>query len=223
MSDERQPLALEKRIGVRVRATTTSFDFKCSRSFGRWAPGRHLDRSSLGGEDRAFTGRGVMDVHHWKPALVMSNRFEAQIMVDLLRNAGVPKISVLADLGYALVEAISCRANILIVAIDGASDSLEWVRELRRDTSHPSRKAPVFMISSALTLGLAERCRQAGANAIIGKPVSTATLLNTIKKVLAKPRPFVEGANYVGPCRRAGIVTAGAGARRRKADVATCG
>jgi hypothetical protein len=39
MSDERQPLALEKRIGVRVRATTTSFDFKCSRSFGRWAPG----------------------------------------------------------------------------------------------------------------------------------------------------------------------------------------
>lgn len=163
-----------------------------------------------------------MDVHHWKPALVMTSKFEAQIMIDLLRNAGVPKISVLADPSYALDEAIRCRANILIVAADGA-ESLAWVRELRRSTSHPARKAPVFMISSALTLALAERCRQAGANAIIGKPVSTATLLNTIKKVLVKPRPFVEEANYVGPCRRAGIVTAGAGARRRKADVASRG
>lgn len=164
-----------------------------------------------------------MDVHHWKPALVMPNKFEAQILVDLLRNAGVPKISVLADLSYAIDEAIRCRANLLIVAVDGVAESLEWVRELRRNTSHPARKAPVFMISSALTLALAERCRHAGANAIIGKPVSTATLLNTIKKVLAQPRPFVEGANYVGPCRRAGIVTAGAGARRRKADAATRG
>ncbi|HYD72857.1 MAG TPA: hypothetical protein VEF55_06940, partial [Candidatus Binatia bacterium] len=30
--------------------------------------------------------------------------------------------------------------------------------------------------------------------------------------------PFVEAAGYVGPCRRAGIVTAGAPKKRRKAD-----
>lgn len=75
--------------------------------------------------------------------------------------------------------------------------------------NHPLRKAPVFVISSTLTLALAESFRHAGANAIIGKPISTAAQLNTMRKVLANPRPFIEGANYVGPCRRAGIVTAG--------------
>lgn len=160
-----------------------------------------------------------MDVHLWKPALVIPNRFELKVMVDLMRNAGISDINVFNETSGALDGRHGCRSNILIVAVDGAWDALAWVRHLRHAETHPARKAPVFMISSALTTALAERCRHAGANAIIGKPVSTATLLNTIKKVLAKPRPFVEGANYVGPCRRAGIVKAGAGARRRRADI----
>jgi hypothetical protein len=36
--------------------------------------------------------------------------------------------------------------------------------------------------------------------------------------VLATPRPFIDAAGYVGPCRRAGIVTAGPAQRRRKVD-----
>ena len=40
----------------------------------------------------------------------------------------------------------------------------------------------------------------------------------TINKVLAKPRPFVDSDVYVGPCRRAGIVSAGTGKYRRKSD-----
>ena len=78
----------------------------------------------------------------------------------------------------------------------------------------------MFIVSAALTLALAERCGIDGAIAIIGKPISSAVLSNTIKKVLGKPRPFIEGANYVGPCRRAGIVTAGTGKHRRQTDPA---
>ena len=150
----------------------------------------------------------------------MPNKFDVQVLLDILRNAGVYEMSAFTDMSGALETLSTSRANMLIVALDDANDALGWVRQLRRASAHPMRKAPVFMISSALTLTLAESCRQAGANAIIGKPISTTALLNTIKKVLAKPRPFIEAANYVGPSRRAGIVTAGTGKRRRHADPA---
>jgi hypothetical protein len=65
---------------------------------------------------------------------------------------------------------------------------------------------------------MAEECRHAGANALIGKPLSAKVLTTTITKVLANPRPFIDAEGYVGPCRRAGIVTAGAPKKRRKVD-----
>lgn len=159
-----------------------------------------------------------MDMRDWKPVIVAPNKFEARLLVDLLRNAGVPDACVFSDPQMALDGASMSRANMLFLTEDGER-SLEWVRQLRRANAHPLRKAPVFVVSAALTLALAERCRIAGVNAIIGKPISSASLMNTIKKVLAKPRPFVESASYVGPCRRAGIVTAGVVERRRSNDV----
>ncbi len=68
---------------------------------------------------------------------------------------------------------------------------------------------------------MAEECRHAGCNALIGKPLSGKVLLNTINKVLSHPREFIDGDRYIGPCRRAGIVTAGAPTKRRKADQTT--
>src|SRR5262249_31646105 len=50
------------------------------------------------------------------------------------------------------------------------------------------------------------------------KPLSAKVLTATIHKVLTQPREFIDAEGYVGPCRRAGIVTAGAPRKRRKAD-----
>ena len=44
--------------------------------------------------------------------------------------------------------------------------------------------------SGAFSLAMAEQCRHAGANALIGKPISAKVLLATITKVLSKPREF---------------------------------
>lgn len=161
-----------------------------------------------------------MEVRDCKPAIIAATKFEAQLLADLLRNAGTSDVCIFTDMALALDGLFAGRVNMVFVAEDGGGGALDWVRQLRRATNHPLRQAPVFIVSAALTLALAERCRIAGANAIIGKPISSAVLSNTIKKVLAKPRPFIEGANYVGPCRRAGIVTAGTGKHRRQTDPA---
>ena len=160
-----------------------------------------------------------MHVSAWNVAIITANKFEAKLQADLLRGAGARRISVLQDRRVALSEVGLLEANIIILAIgDDVAASLDWVRDLRRARRSAAQKASVFLTSPHLTMSLAEQCRRAGANAIIGLPISNATLLNTINKVLAKPRPFVESDVYVGPCRRAGIVSAGTGKYRRKSD-----
>lgn len=165
-------------------------------------------------------GMAAMDLHDWKPCIVASSKFEGQLFADILRNAGVTDVHLLADAGSALAGLRGSRVNLLFLALANEGEALESVRQLRRDKTHTQRKSPVLVISSQLTAAQAERFRHAGANAIIGKPVSTASLVGVTKKVLARPRPFIEGVNYVGPCRRAGIVTAGPAASRRVTDTA---
>ncbi|NWG54965.1 MAG: hypothetical protein HXY28_14735 [Hydrogenophilaceae bacterium] len=160
-----------------------------------------------------------MDATHWSVAIITPHRYDAQLIADLLRNANVPRPRIFADGEAALAYAAQTAVDVLITALDAKpNDGLAWVMALRRSRASRSRQAAVFLLTRTLTPSVAEACRRAGANAVIGLPVSGSTLMGTITKVLAKPRPFVEADGYVGPCRRAGIVTAGAGSRRRRTD-----
>ncbi|HVY83613.1 MAG TPA: hypothetical protein VG943_00645 [Caulobacterales bacterium] len=162
-----------------------------------------------------------MHIRDWTICLIEPNKFEAQIIVDLLRNAGVEKIKHFTDSEDAMLALELYPANIIVAALESQPlGGVAWTRAFRRNHQMANRKAAVFLTSRAFSRAIAEDCRHGGANALIGKPISGATLTATIKKVLANPRPFIDAAGYVGPCRRAGIVTAGAPKRRRKADQA---
>lgn len=163
-----------------------------------------------------------MDVKHWTVCLIEPNKFEAQIIVDLLRSAGVVKIKSFARSDDALEVLEVYNANVIIASHEmGESDGAAWTRTFRRNGELVCRKAAIFVTASAFSREMAEDYRHAGANALIGKPVSGKVLLAIINKVLKKPRTFVEAEGYVGPCRRAGIVMAGAPRKRRHADEAS--
>lgn len=162
-----------------------------------------------------------MNVKSWTVCIIEPNKFEGQIMLDLLRNAGVDRVRVVADQEGALETLETYNANVVIgsfemLPMDGAA----WTRVYRRNHKLPGRKAAIFITSGAFSRAMAEECRHAGANALIGKPISGKVLLATINKVLTQPREFIDAAGYVGPCRRAGIVTAGEPKKRRKVDEA---
>jgi DNA-binding NarL/FixJ family response regulator len=157
-----------------------------------------------------------MNIRDWTVCLLEPNKVDAQIIVDFLRNAGVEKLT---DSNAAMEALELYPANIVIGALESTPvDGVAWTRAFRRNMKLANRKAPIFLTSRAFSRSIAEDCRHGGANALIGKPVSNATLIATIKKVLGSPRVFIDAAGYVGPCRRAGIVTAGAPKKRRKAD-----
>jgi CheY-like chemotaxis protein len=155
----------------------------------------------------------------WTVCVIEPNKFERQIIIDLLRNAGCEKIKAFADGEAALDVLEAYNANVVVAAFELApADAASWTRGFRRNQRVLNRKAAIFITSGAFSRAMAEECRHAGANALIGKPLSAKVLTATITKVLANPRPFIDAEGYVGPCRRAGIVTAGAPKKRRKAD-----
>jgi CheY-like chemotaxis protein len=160
-----------------------------------------------------------MDPKTWAVCLIEPNKFERKIIIDLLRNAGVEKIKEAATGDEALDLLEVFAANIVITSFElGADNGATWTRVFRRNHKLANRRAAVFATSSAFSRAMAEECRHAGCNALIGKPISGKVLTATINKVLSQPRPFIDAPGYVGPCRRAGIVTAGAPSKRRKAD-----
>jgi CheY-like chemotaxis protein len=143
-----------------------------------------------------------MDARNWIVCVIEPNKFERQIIFDLLRQAGVEKIRCMEDADEALEVLETFRANVVISSFEAAKHDA----------------AAVFITSSAFSRTMEEQCRHAGANALIGKPLSAKVLIATIRKVLTQPREFIDAEGYVGPCRRAGIVTAGAPKKRRAAD-----
>lgn len=160
-----------------------------------------------------------MNVRGWTVLVVEPNKFEGQIILDLFRNAGVDKIRVVQDQDAALDLLEVYNANVVIASFEMQPlDGAGWTRAYRRNKKLPGRKQAIFITSSAFSRSMAEECRHAGCNALIGKPLSGKVLLNTVNKVLTQPREFIDAEGYVGPCRRAGIVTAGAPTKRRKAD-----
>jgi len=160
-----------------------------------------------------------MTVKTWNVCLIEPNKFEGQIMLDLLRHAGVERPKSFTDADDALDALTLYNANIVIASYEMAPlDGAGFTRAFRRNEKLANRRAAIFVTSAAFSRSMAEECRHAGANALIGKPISGKVLTATINKVLGHPRTFIDSQGYVGPCRRAGIVTAGPSKKRRQAD-----
>ncbi|RZJ32240.1 MAG: response regulator [Brevundimonas sp.] len=81
-------------------------------------------------------------------------------------------------------------------------DGYELVRWLRRSGLDPNAFAPVIMTASHIRRSRVTEARDCGANFVITKPFSAASLLERIVFVARDSRPFLEVGDYFGPDRR---------------------
>lgn len=81
-------------------------------------------------------------------------------------------------------------------------DGYELVRWLRRSGLDPNAFAPVIMTAAHVRRSRVTEARDCGANFVITKPFSAASLLERIIFVARDSRPFLEVGDYFGPDRR---------------------
>lgn len=101
--------------------------------------------------------------------------------------------------------AIVHRATLDLIVIDPnlkEGDGLEFVRWLRNSGIDPNRFAPVLVLSANGANFAVARARDAGASFFLVKPVTPATLLERIGRVLRDKRAFIVADTYAGPDRR---------------------
>ena len=82
-------------------------------------------------------------------------------------------------------------------------DGYDFVRALRTSDLEPNRFAPIVLLTGHTSISAMQRARDCGANIVVAKPVSAASLLERIVWLGRDKRPFIEvDGVYAGPDRR---------------------
>ena len=95
---------------------------------------------------------------------------------------------------------------------------LALIRAIRRDPENPCRTIPILVVTGDTRTSVIKGARDSGANMVIAKPVSPASLYERLTWVAFHPRSFAETTNYFGPDRRFKIEGLPDGTGRRTGD-----
>jgi DNA-binding response OmpR family regulator len=128
---------------------------------------------------------------------------EARAVGQTLCSFGARRVREVHQLAAA--RAVACEERFELIIADphaGMGQAMDFLQWVRRAPEVLNRFAPVILLAAQTSKSPIATLRAAGANFIIAKPYSIATLRNRIDWVGKDQRPFVETEVYVGPCRR---------------------
>lgn len=141
------------------------------------------------------------------------------LVADVLRSLGYYAIVHARD-GKELLE-LTCEHEPRIVIatsrLPGLS-GLEFTRLVRAGHKNISRLLSVIVMTDTPTRVFLDAAQESGVDEMLARPFTAQALQVRIKAVLDRPRPFIDSAVYVGPCRRRRMVDEYAGPMRRFVD-----
>ncbi|WP_300528362.1 response regulator transcription factor [Maricaulis sp.] len=130
--------------------------------------------------------------------LIDDSQAVRSVLSTLLRGLGVQRIYQCGEADEALVLAHTCRPDIVLVDYDlGACSGLDVIRSFRDPQASPDPDLPVLLLGPLELPFLFEGAREAGASAILPKPLNANTLGQSLMTVLAarRARPEILSAS----------------------------
>ena len=117
--------------------------------------------------------------------LIDDSRAVRGVIKTLLRGLGVRDVFESADGDEALVLANTCRPDLVLVDYDlGHVSGLDVVRGLRDQRMSPNPDMPVLLLAPVDLPYLVSGASDAGASAILPKPINASTLGASIETVV---------------------------------------
>lgn len=156
---------------------------------------------------------------HASALVLEDNEHMRFLLSQLLHELDIEQVDAVASIeeAQARVEFLTYDFALVDVGLRGES-GLDFVRGLRLNAQHPSRRMPMIVVSGQNQAGIIGSARDAGADGFLTKPISQGALASRVKRVLDLPRRYVECADYYGPDRRRGPNPAYRGPERRRRD-----
>lgn len=127
----------------------------------------------------------------------------ASILTQIIRAFGVTQFIPCATIAEARQTVLEHELHLILVNANLKEPGVyEFVNWLRRYDQPPNCFAPVILIAGHTQKSNVERARDSGANVIMAKPVSPASVLERVLWASREKRPYVKCATYAGPDRR---------------------
>jgi two-component system chemotaxis response regulator CheY len=143
------------------------------------------------------------------------NRFQQQVLRMILMGLGVKNVATAKDVDEAL-QILSEQKFDLVVADYrlGGKSGADFTR-LVRGARAGDRFIPIIACTSDTMPEVIRELRDAGADEILGKPVSAQAVAAKIDAVINARRRFVSSSDFFGPDRRRQSRGPAAGVERR--------
>ena len=139
----------------------------------------------------------------------------------ILRGFGANKVIEVKHSFGVLETLIGQRIDILLCDSRlPPHGGLSLTRAIRRNAENENRTMPILIMSSDTREATVRNARDVGANMVVAKPMSPASLYDRLAWVAFNPRQFVDSETYFGPDRRFKIEGYPGGVGRRKGDKA---
>ena len=132
--------------------------------------------------------------------VVDDSPFSMEVTIQALQGFGVRAKYVAKTLSEAADILKAHPVDLLM--IDCEMNGPELVRWLRRSGLEPNAYIPVIMTASHVRRSRVADVRDCGANFLVTKPFSAASVLERIIWVARDSRPYLEAGDYAGPDRR---------------------
>jgi two-component system chemotaxis response regulator CheY len=135
--------------------------------------------------------------------VVDDNEHMRRLLRGILEAIGVTEVREAVSGMAALKDSKLLIPDVIITDMMMAPiDGLEFTRLLREDTTHPSTRVPVLMITGHSEKAHVEAARDAGVTEFLAKPVTVDGVGARLRSVIAKPRRFIRSPSFSGPDRR---------------------
>lgn len=131
------------------------------------------------------------------------NRYQQQVMRIILNGLGVKQIMAAMTVDDALALVKQKRFDVVIADYQlGEKSGAEFTRLVRGARDGSERFLPIIACTADPTPRVITDLRDAGADEILGKPVSQQSVADRINAVFLARRKFVSSSSYFGPDRR---------------------
>lgn len=158
---------------------------------------------------------------HRKILIVVADELPAtrNLIVEVLRAAGFEKI-MHANSGSRLVEIVEDHAPRIVITTSRLPElsGLAFTRMIRRGYKNIPRQLSIIAMTNTPTEAFLEAAQASGVDEMLVRPFAADAVLFRVRAVLDHPRAFIDGFEYVGPCRRRRVIETYTGPMRRLFD-----
>lgn len=135
--------------------------------------------------------------------VVDDSSFGLDLTTEALRGFGIQTRYSCCNAGEAMEILKDNTIDLMLVDCEmPGMDGHELVRWLRGSGLDPNAYVPVIMTAGHVRKSKVKAVRDCGANFLVTKPFSAASLLERLVWVARDTRPFLEAGDYKGPDRR---------------------